>query len=164
MMIRPFSFTACLLLIATAAAAEDFEKIPLLMHTADAPRKSEGDFVQLKDGRLLLIYTKFTGGRNDAATAHLASRTSADGGRTWTAGDVTVVQNEGRENTMSVSLNRLADGRIALFYLRKNSMHDCRPYARFSTDEAKTWSEPTEIIPDAEIGCYVMNNDRVVQL
>ncbi len=155
---------ASILFIAGLCSAGELEKIPFLPHTSDVPRRSEGDFVQLRDGRLLFIYTKFTGGRNDAAAAHLASRISADGGRTWTDRDVSVVANEGHENTMSVSLNRLADGRIALFYLRKNSIQDCRPYVRFSTDEAVTWSEPTQIIPDSEIGCYVLNNDRVVQL
>jgi len=32
------------------------------------------------------------------------------------------------------------DGRIALFYMLKNSLSDCRPVVRFSADEAKTWS------------------------
>ena len=65
---------------------------------------------------------------------------------------------------MSVSLLRLKDGRIALFYLRKNSTSDCRPVMRISRDEAKSWSDPVEIIPDSENGYYVVNNDRVVQL
>ncbi len=65
---------------------------------------------------------------------------------------------------MSVSLLRLNDGRIAMFYLRKNSLTDCRPVMRTSNDEAKTWSDPIEIIPKGEIGYYVLNNDRVVQL
>ena len=34
---------------------------------------------------------------------------------------------------------------------------------RVSNDEAKTWSEPIECITD-EIGYYVLNNDRVIQL
>ena len=51
-----------------------------------------------------------------------------------------VVPNEGKMNTMSVSLLRLESGRIALFYLRKNSLSDCRLYMRTSSDEAKTWS------------------------
>ncbi len=65
---------------------------------------------------------------------------------------------------MSVSLVRLPTGEIALFYLRKNSPADLRPVVRFSTDEAKSWSKPAQIIPDAERGYYVVNNDRVIQL
>lgn len=127
------------------------------------PRNSEGDFIQLKDGRLLFIYTHFTGGDADDAQAHLASRESRDGGLTWSTHDVVVVANEGSRNVMSVSLVRLHSGPIALFYLRKNSNADCRPLARFSRDEAKTWSAPIEVITN-EVGYYVLNNDRVVQL
>lgn len=147
-----------------SATAADIQKIPLLMATPDAPRRSEGDFVVLKDGRLLFVYSKFTGGGGDFAESHLAGRTSSDGGKSWTKDDVVVLPNEGKMNTMSVSLNRLADGRIALVYARKNSLYDCRPYIRFSSDEAVTWSDPVEIIPESENGYYVVNNDRVVQL
>jgi hypothetical protein len=144
--------------------ADDLVKIPLLPATAKFTRRSEGDFIQLADGRILFVYSRFTGGRNDDDPSLLAGRYSSDGGRTWTGDDVVVLENEGKQNTMSVSLNRLADGRIALTYARKNSLQDCRPYIRFSSDEARTWSQPTEIIPEAEVGYYVINNDRVVQL
>ena len=128
------------------------------------PRNSEGDFISLKDGRILLIYTHFTGGGGDNSTAHLASRVSTDHGVTWSDSDELVLANEGGENVMSVSLLRLQDDRIALLYLRKNSWSDCRPRIRFSSDEARTWSESQEIIPDSETGYYVVNNDRMIQL
>ena len=154
------------ILIAAVAPlkADELQKIPLLPHTAESPRKSEGDFVQLKDGRILFVFSKFTGGKSDFDPSYLAGRVSTDAGRTWSSDDVVVLENEGKMNTMSVSLNRLADGRIALFYARKNSLQDCRPCVRYSSDEAKTWSAPTPIVPDAENGYYVLNNDRVVQL
>jgi predicted neuraminidase len=63
---------------------------------------------------------------------------------------------------MSVSLFRLDSGEIALFYLRKNSLTDCRPLLRISRDEGQTWSEPTVCIEP--VGYYVLNNDRAVQL
>lgn len=143
---------------------ESVEKTVLLPPGLNNPRNSEGDFITLADGRVMFIYTHFTGGAGDHAAAHLATRTSEDGGKTWTDKDVVVVPNEGEWNVMSVSLLRLADGRIALFYLRKNSTKDCRPVMRLSTDEAKTWSEPTRIIPDSERDYYVLNNDRVIQM
>ena len=126
------------------------------------PRNSEGDFIQLKNGRILFIYTKFTGGSGDHAGAHLVSRFSDDNGKTWSKKDVEEVANEGAMNVMSVSLLRLKDGRIALFYLRKNSEIDCIPYMRISEDEAKTWGPPKKCID--EPGYYVMNNSRVVRL
>ncbi len=126
------------------------------------PRNSEGDLIELKDGRLCLIYTRFTGGAGDDAAADLAMRTSPDRGKTWTE-DAIVVRRTGGMNVMSVSLLRLASGEIALFYLLKTSDEDCRPLMCLSTDEAKTWSPPRHCITD-EVGYYVLNNDRAVQL
>jgi hypothetical protein len=165
--------------VATAAcwnvstAADDTEKTTddrgavVLRITPDAPhrRDSEGDFVQLKDGRIMFIYSHFPGGpggAGDNAPAHLAARFSSDGGRTWTDEGVMVVPNEGKINVMSVSLLRLQDGRIALFYLRKNARRDYCPQIRISTDEGKSWSEPRDVTD--KVGCYVLNNDRVIQL
>ena len=126
------------------------------------PRNSEGDFVALKDGRILFVYTHFTGGGDDDATAHLAGRFSSDGGRTWTLEDTVLVPNVAKYNTMSVSLLRLESGAIAFFYLRKETPGDCRLYLRYSTDEAKSWTEP-KVCMDV-VGSFVVNNDRVIQL
>jgi Neuraminidase (sialidase) len=130
----------------------------------DNPRNSECAFVTIRDGSILMVYSHFYGkSSNDYATANLSSRRSRDGGVTWTTADSIVVPNEGGMNVMSVSLLRLAGGRIALFYARKNAHADCIPMVRFSDDEAVTWSEPKPCITD-EPGYYVLNNDRVIQL
>ena len=125
-------------------------------------RNSEGSFVRLADGRLLYVYTHFVGSVHDDAEAFLAGRVSGDDGRTWSDEDVTVIANPPGENIMSVSLLRLADGRIALFYLHKRGRGDWPVLMRTSDDEAATWSEPTpcSIAP----GVYVMNNDRAIAL
>jgi len=136
----------------------------LLPPGPENPRNSEGDFIELQDGRIGFIYTHFTGGLSDHATAHLAQRISHDGGLTWTEEDEVVVPNEGGYNVMSVSLLRLQSGDIALFYLVKNSLEDCRPVMRISQDEATTWSDPVEVIPEEDLGYYVLNNDRVIQM
>ncbi len=138
------------------------EKTRLLEPATGNPRNSEGDFIQLADGRILFIYTHFTGGGSDHAAAHLAGRYSSDGGKTWTQQDQVIVKNEGGFNVMSVSLLRLQTGEIALFYMVKNSLTDCRPAMRLSTDEAKTWSEPVMCIEKK--GYNVLNNDRAYQL
>lgn len=128
------------------------------------PRNSECAFVTLKDGTILMVYSRFYGkSSNDYATADLAARRSRDGGRTWSASDTIVVANEGAMNVMSVSLLRLSNGRIALFYARKNAHADCIPMVRFSDDEAVSWTAPIPCITD-EPGYYVLNNDRVIQL
>ncbi|MGV3530743.1 MAG: sialidase family protein, partial [Chthoniobacteraceae bacterium] len=71
-------------------------QIALQRHLTLAPkpgnrRNSEGDFIQLKDGRWLFIYTHFTGGADDHSSAVLASRESRDGGVTWSDEDKVVV-------------------------------------------------------------------------
>lgn len=144
------------------SSAFAFEPLLVIEPTAEHPRNSEGDLIELSDGRLCLIYTRFTGGTSDHAAADLAMRVSADGGKTW-SDDTIVVPHAGGQNVMSVSLVRLADGRIALFYLRKESLEDCRPVMRISTDEAATFGPPVTCISD-EVGYYVLNNDRAVQL
>jgi len=160
--------TSCIIALAIltgwTALALGVETEPLLLIEPGEgnPRNSEGDIIELKDGRLCLIYTRFTGGGGDHAAADLVRRTSGDGGRTW-SDDRVVVRRSGGLNVMSVSLLRLAGGRIALFYLRKTSKEDCRPIMCISQDETETWSRPTVCITD-KVGYYVLNNDRAVQL
>ncbi|MCA9003991.1 MAG: exo-alpha-sialidase [Planctomycetaceae bacterium] len=147
-----------------AVEAGTIQRVLRLSASEDNPRNSEGDFITLKDGRILFVYTHFIGGAADHSSAYLAGRYSSDGGKTWTQQDETIIENDGKQNIMSVSLLRLQDGRIALFYARKNSIHDLLPVMRISDDEGAHWSEPVEIIPQKEVGYYVLNNDRVVQL
>ncbi len=134
-----------------------------LNHQPDNPRNSEGAFLTLKNGRIMYAYSRYSGDSwSDHAPACIAVRTSNDNGKTWTAQDRIIVQNEGGCNVMSVSLLRLQNGNIALFYLRKNGVDDCRPMLRTSADEAKTWSDPVPCITAP--GYFVLNNDRVIQL
>jgi len=147
-----------------AREGEEVRTVLLLSPTKLNPRNSEGDFLQLRDGKVLFVYTHFTGGAGDHARACLAQRESEDGGHTWSGEDAVLVEGEGAMNVMSVSLLRLDEERIGLFYLRKNSLSDCRPAARISSDEGATWGPPADLVPESQIGYYVMNNDRVVRL
>ncbi|HCN06526.1 MAG TPA: hypothetical protein DIT01_01235 [Lentisphaeria bacterium] len=111
----------------------------------------------------MYAYTRFYGSNeDDYGRATIAARYSADGGRTWSSKDRLLVRNEGRMNVMSVSLLRLQDGHIALFYLCKNGISDNLPYMRISADEGESWGNPVRCIGSS--GYYVVNNDRVVQL
>lgn len=146
------------------AAELDVRRNLILNPGENNPRNSEGDFIRLNDGRMLFVYSHYYGeSSSDHGTAFLAGRYSDDEGNTWTDADEMIVDNEGEMNVMSVSLLRLQNGDIALFYLRKNSTDDCIPMMRVSKDEAKTWSEPLACIKDRE-GYFVLNNDRVIQL
>lgn len=127
-----------------------------------SPRRSEGDFVLLKNNRILTIYTRFTNGKGDHSHAVLSGRISSDGGGTW-GDELDIVSNEGKQNVMSVSLLRLQNNDIALFYLIKNSINDCYPVVKISKDEGMTWSVPVACVhPNS--GYYILNNSRVIQL
>ncbi|WP_417849195.1 sialidase family protein [Thalassoglobus sp.] len=175
-----FSVTAITLAFVTATTAADrspqgvapgVEKPLRLSPGPENGRNSEGDFIQLKDGRLLLIYTKFIG-TGDHAPAELVGRYSSDGGKTWSQDDVKVISRKaGEANLMSVSLLRLQNGKIALFYVQKYDSPQGENYShldyilmRTSSDEGETWSEPTYVVPKDHQGYRVLNNDRVVQL
>lgn len=128
------------------------------------PRNSEGAFIDLKDGRLLFIYSRFTGDSGeDHAKALLAARRSSDGGETWSGDEIIATPGEAdAQNVMSISLLRMQNGDIGLFYCLRLSFHDLRMYVRRSSDEGATWGTPVRCFPAAEY--HVINNDRVVRL
>jgi len=134
------------------------------------PRNSEGAFIATHDGGLLLVYSRFVGeGHHDNSLAYLAARRSQDGGKTWTKDEI-VVRPQDHErvsadlgtNVMSVSLVRMQNGELGLFYLLRRGWHDMRMQLRRSGDEGRTWSAPIQCFPTA--GYFVVNNDRVIRL
>jgi sialidase-1 len=147
---------------ANSAPAPENRVVLDIESSKDKPRNSEGAFVTLKSGRILFFYSEFYGGAADESPARIVSISSEDAGRTWNIKPRVVVENTGHENVMSVSLLRFPSRKLALFYLIKNSWHDCRPWMQVSTDEAQTWSAP-RLVVDAP-GYFVLNNDRVIQL
>jgi Neuraminidase (sialidase) len=126
----------------------------------DHPRNSEGSFATLASGRVIFCYSQFYGGAADHSPARIVKIHSDDQGRTWSEPQV-VVENSGGNNVMSVSLLRLASGKLAMFYCLKNSWIDCRPHMRVSTDDGGTWSDAKLTL--AAPGYFVLNNDRVIQ-
>ncbi|HWL53561.1 MAG TPA: sialidase family protein [Chthoniobacteraceae bacterium] len=131
-------------------------------HFADGQRAGEGSIVALNDGRLLLLYSRFSSGGGDADAAVIASRISRDGGGTWSEAETLFPPPPGALNAMSVSLLRLRDGRIGCLYLHKWNRDHVVPVFRTSADEGASWSAPVEIAGGAE--CFVVNNDRLIEL
>ena len=142
-------------------AADGVETLLVIEPTKQFPRNSEGDIVELKDGRLCLVYTRFTGGGADNSAADIVARMSSDDGRNWSE-DRMLVENGGKENVMSVSIVRMRNGDLLLFYLRKNDWNDSSLYVRRSSDELATLSDPVRAT--TADGYHVVNNDRVVLL
>lgn len=152
------------MVIHAGAPADAGEIVLDLGPEAGFARQSEGAFATLQDGTVLFVWSRFDAGspQDDGGASLVASR-SSDNGRTWTPPEVIVDRAvEGAKNVMSVSLLRLVDGRLALFYVSRLGFDDTHAYLRTSDDEATSWSERQCCIPAA--GYYVTNNDRVIQL
>lgn len=152
---------------ASAPKAPPSVTAPVVLDLAPGPgnpRNSEGAFLELQDGRILFVYSRFVGTSfSDEAKARLAARHSTDGGATWSSDTIIETPEENEVmNVMSVSLVRFGNGDVGLFYLLRRSWHDMRMWCRRSTDEGRTWGVAIQCMPAA--GYYVVNNDRVVRL
>src|SRR5437764_97963 len=111
----------------------DVVKNPLLSPAVNNPRNSEGDFIALKGGILMFVYSRFTGGTAD------------DAGRSW---NHSMTELEGpdtsRTGLQEPGLIELKDGRLMMF-MRTDL--GCQ-YRSYSKDGGDTWSpaEPSNIL------------------
>lgn len=136
---------------------------------AEAARNSEGAFIDLKDGSVLFIYTRFDGnpdpiaGAEDSAKSRLAARISRDRGATWSA-DTIIATPEGETsmNVMQVSLLRMQNGDIGMFYNLRRSWLDNRTFLRRSSDDGRTWGTPVQI--QSKAGYWIVIQDRAIRL
>ena len=126
-------------------------------------RNSEGDFIQLNNGDILFVYTRYDANCDDHAFANLYGCISKDGGETFS--DPYLVLDRltvNGNNVMSVSLMRMQNGDIGLYYLKKTDYFQCRLFLIRSSDEGKTWSN--EVLCTGERGYYVVHNGRALRL
>lgn len=111
--------------------------------TPQWPRKSEGDAIELADGRILFAYMEFSGDGSDIAHTRIVAVESADGGSTWTNHRVLVVTEPGEMNIFSPNFLRGLDGSILFFFMRQVDVPDKAPsgtqIALKSTDEGRTF-------------------------
>lgn len=150
---------AALALALATAAAQDFA--PAVKGNM---RNSEADALVLRDGRVLFVWTEFTGdGRSDWAGARLSARISADQGQTW-GERFTLQENIGTMNVMEPDLLRLKSGKVLFLFCRKNSPADCAPMVRLSRDDAKTFSPPVPMAITPAPSYTGFNHDRAIQL
>jgi len=128
-------------------------------------RHSEGAFLRLKDGQILFVYSRFTGSSGDDAPCDLVAVKSADEGETWSEAEVIISASMYRtKNVMSVSLMRMENGDLGLFYIVKQSPTVNRVMLSRSADEGKTFYKHVECTLSDRAGYYVLNNDRAERL
>jgi len=126
------------------------------------PRYSEGDVVELSDGRLLLALARKKGS-SDFAEGTIIGFFSRDRGVSWDD-EPQVIQAifDDVIDVMSVSLCRSPRG-VHLFFLGRgtDAKHDTRIYQLLSADEGKTWSKPVRV--NQRTRYHVVNNARVIR-
>lgn len=156
---------ACLaltFLTALPALAQEsgVENLLTIEPSTEFPRNSEGDVIEFKDGRLGLIYSRFTGGSADHSQADIVLRTADPAGREWDEGRILIPRGEA-DNIMSVSTVQLPGGNWLLFHLKRFGWNNLHAFVQRSSDEFETLSEPVRVtVVD---GYHVVNNDRVIR-
>ncbi len=160
MMKQTFTLLTTLLLSVAAEAQTEPAKAPssgaaggktivtVSKSTPELPRKSEGDVVELTDGRLLLVSMEFGGDGSDFATTRLVAHESSDGGLTWGGHRVITDTAPNDVNVYSPNLIRAKDGGILLIFHRLHgkvgSGYSYTLHAWKSADEGKTFSPLAE--------------------
>lgn len=135
-----------------------------LRGSTENARNSEGAFLDLKNGQILYVYSRFVGkSAEDMAYSCITARYSSDQGNTWSE-DETIATPEDHDaiNVMSVSLARMANGEIGLFYLIRYGWDNTRLHLRRSSDEGRTWGRAICCV--SGMGNYDTHNDRIVRL
>lgn len=138
------------------------QPVTLTVAKADAKyvRHSEGSAVELKDGRLLLVWTEFTKGEGDSDffPARLVAKTSKDGGRNWADYRVVAKPEPGEISAFSPNLLRLKDGRLLFVYMRytsfaksKNKYPPATTVAMVSEDDGKSFTRLATILTEQPI-------------
>lgn len=130
-------------------------------------RNGEGDFIGLKNGEIAFVYTEYVGeSGDDHDKAQITMIKSKDDGESWGEKEVIVPCDGASVNLMCVTLLRMGNGDIGLFYGRKyiSENGDISMGMRLirSSNEGKTWTEPMECID--KTGYFVSENARVIRL
>ena len=154
-------FVATVLGAAMAIGAEGFDEalVVKLPRGPHGHRGMPGDIVQLKDGSLLMSYTRDAEG--------IMGIKSADCGRTWGKPFMllSMPKPPAKGSYAHPSFLRLANGEILFSYIY--TTHPTTPYYghnyyRRTADEGKTWTDPYVMTPHA--GYVLVHNDKLLTL
>jgi len=128
-------------------------------------RHSEGSFLRLQDGRILYAYSRFQESSQDDAPSHIVACYSEDEGKTWTQPQKILDPSDfSTHNIMSVSLMRMQNQDLGLFFVARSAPNSSVCYLARSRDEGKTFYEVSPCNSSDRPGYYVLNNDRVIRL
>ncbi|MEM7559338.1 MAG: sialidase family protein [Planctomycetota bacterium] len=112
--------------------------------TKETPRSDTASIDRLSDGRLMVVYHKYEGGKDsgrDHGLCRIWSKVSTDQGRTWTTPRMLVDVAEGDMNVQAPALLRTKEGELLLIALRAHRDGDSSTMCLFrSTDEGQTFA------------------------
>lgn len=128
-------------------------------------RNSEGDFITLNDGRIMFAYSRYNScGSEDDDSCDIAALFSSDNGKSFGEEKILIkAENFGVKNLMSVTLRRMNNGDLGLFFLKKELNGNSEVILCRSKDEGETFYKETRCIPVTFPSYYVMNNCRVLK-
>ena len=151
-----------------AITKENMKTICYLAPTYNNPRNSEGDFLKLKDGRIIFAYSRYFSGNNwdDEAPCSIAAVFSDDNGETFGTEPVILATAEefGEKNVMSVSLLEMGNGDAGLFYILKHADGTSEYILKRSNDNCKSFYATIKCAPEIHKGYYEICNCRVIKL
>lgn len=140
------------------------KEVCFLKYNENISRNGEGAFIRLDDGKIMYAYTEYGNADHDNDEARICAIFSSDEGETWGEKRILIEKENDDVNIMSVSLLRMANGDVGLFFLRKRSTSCLLNLVR-SSDECETFSSAIVCTDDAdEENYYVVNNDRIIML
>ncbi len=130
------------------------------------PRNSEGSFFALDDGRIAFVYSRYTGDSDDDhAACNICVVYSYDGGKSFDTDNYETLvwaSDYGVKNVMSVTLRRMNNGDIGLFYLLKHAGLSSEYILRRYKDDFNCFLSETKCLPFGYENYFVVNNDRVI--
>ena len=116
--------------------------------TKTSRRKGEGDFIRLKNGKIMYVYTEMVGTEafDDFDLSQISAIFSSDEGETWGEKRVLFTTDKNDLNSISVSVLRFANDDIGIFFCVcfKNEQGDMkgRLVCHRSSDECQTFDKP----------------------
>ena len=150
-----------------------FERHVFHEAAAEHPRYSCGGFLELKDGRLMMVYQEYLAGNtrsefsgDDEAPCRLCAMYSTDRGRTWGGHRVLVENNPGDVNVHFPAVLRLADGSILFYFLRYHNLElyaqtTFTGYMNRSDNEMESFTPITEVKYDGHV-FLTLRSGRIV--
>lgn len=128
-------------------------------------RNSEGDFITLNDGTIMFAYSRYNSlGSEDDDSCDIAALFSYDNGESFADGRIIAkAEDFGVKNLMCVTLRRMNNGDLGLFFLKKNNDGSSEYILLKSSDEGKSFYKTIKCLPVTFPSYYVVNNCRVLK-